>query len=64
VTVNPATEHVEGVAEVSDTVRPELAVAVTVSGASPKVRLGRAPKLMVWLALATVKVCDTCGAAM
>jgi hypothetical protein len=45
------------------TARPEVAVAETVNGASPKLRLASAPKAMVWLALATVKLCVTWGAA-
>ena len=38
------------------TVRPELAVALTVKSGSPRVLFGREPKVMVWLAMVMEKV--------
>ena len=47
VTVLPETVHTPVVVELKLTGRPELAVAPTVNGASPKVWFARVPKLMV-----------------
>jgi hypothetical protein len=43
---------------------PELAVALTAKAGSLTALLPNAPKEMVWLALATVKVCSTVVAAL
>ena len=64
VTVEPETEQTLGVVVSKATGRPELAVAERPKGGSPKVRLGSAPKVMVWLDLPTLKLCETCGAAL
>ncbi len=42
---------------------PEVAVATRFWSAAPKVVLASAAKLIVWLALLTVMVCATLGAA-
>jgi hypothetical protein len=64
VTVVPETVQTGVVLEVNVTVRPELAVADTVNGGSLAFLFGSAAKLIVWFAFATVKDCDTCGAAL
>ena len=45
------------------TVKPDVAVALTLKSASPKVLPGKAAKVIVWLAWATVKLCGTLVAA-
>ena len=47
VTVLPATVQTEVVVEAKLTGRPELAVALTVNGAAPKLTLPSAPKVIV-----------------
>ena len=64
VTVAPETVQTLVVVNEMLTVNPELAVALTGNAASPSVLSGSAPKVIVWLALATVKLCVTCGAAV
>jgi hypothetical protein len=64
VTVVPETVQTLVVDDVNVTVRPELAVADTVNGGSPKFLPPSAPKLIVWLAWSTLKLCATCGAAL
>jgi len=64
VTVEPETEHTPGVVVSKVTASPELAVAERPKGGSPKIRLGNAPKVMVWPDLPTLKLCETCGAAL
>jgi hypothetical protein len=44
--------------------RPEEALAATSNGASPSMWLGTTPKVIVWLALAIVKVRVTSGAGV
>ena len=43
---------------VNVTVRPDDAVAPTVTGAASTVRSASAPKVIVWSALVTVKLCE------
>ncbi len=50
-TVLPVTLQIAGVVELNVTGRPELAVATSVP-VPPKARLGKGPKLIVWLASA------------
>src|SRR5581483_11302431 len=49
VTVVPEIVHTSVVCELNATVRPELAVALTVNGEDPNVRFERALKVMVWV---------------
>ena len=63
VTVLPDIVHTVGVVDLYVTDKPEVAVALTVP-VPPKARLGAVPKLMVWLAFATVMFCFTRGAAL
>jgi hypothetical protein len=65
VTVDPLTVHTEVVALETVTVSPEVAEAVTVYVAPPVAAfVGAADvKVMVWVALATVNVCDFGAAA-
>ena len=46
------------------TARLELAVALTLKSASPKVLFGSDPKVIVWLALPMLKDCWTLDAAL
>src|ERR1700752_2970567 len=46
------------------TVRPEVAVALIPKSASPKVLFARAPNVIVWFALAMLKLCCTLDAAL
>ena len=64
VTVVPETVHTLVVSELKTTARPELAVADTVNGGSPKLFPPSAGKVIVWSALETVNDCDTCGAGL
>jgi hypothetical protein len=64
VTVEPDTVQTLVVAVLNVTASPEVALAETVNGASPKFLPPSAPKLIVWFAFDTVKDCDTCGAAL
>ncbi len=64
VTVLPLTVATAGLLLVYDTAKPLLAVALRVNGASPKVLAARAPKVMVWLAWLTARVCGTAVAAL
>ncbi len=43
--------------------RPELAVALTVNGASPKVLLASGPNVIVWLSLSIAKVFEAVSAS-
>ncbi len=52
------------VVELNVTARPDEAVALTVKSAAVTGLFDRAPKVIVWLALPTVKLCDTDGAAL
>ena len=63
VTVLPATVQTDVVVEAKLTASPELAVALTVNGETPKLTLLSAPKLMVCDAALTVKLCVTGVAA-
>ena len=63
VTVAPDAEQTAPVNEVKVTASPEEAVALTVKGALPRLRLKRVPKLMVCGSFATVKLRLTFGAA-
>ena len=63
VTVVPDTVQTAGVVEAKLTVRPEVAVALTVNGGVPKCWFGKAAKVMVWLAWVTWKLCVTGVAA-
>jgi hypothetical protein len=47
VTVDPDTVHTDVVCEPKLTVRPDVADAVTVNGAAPKVWLDNVPKVIV-----------------
>lgn len=47
-----------------ETGKPEDEEAEIVKGPSPKVLVGNEPKVIVWLALLTVRVCSTLGAAL
>jgi hypothetical protein len=51
----PETVHTVDVVDEKLTVRPEDAVALSVSGAVPYAWFERALKVMVWLAVVTVK---------
>jgi len=64
VTVVPDTEQTPPVSELNVTVSPDDAVADTVKGGSLTAFATRAPNVMVWLALVTVKPRETCGAAL
>jgi len=46
----PEVVHTEVVVEVKLTAKPELAVALTVNGAAPKVTALKALKVMLWVA--------------
>ena len=63
VTVLPASVQTGVVVEAKLTAKPELAVAVTVSGDTPYVTLLSVPKVMVCDAELTVKLCVTGVAA-
>ena len=63
VTVAPLTVQTEEGVEVNITGSPELASAEMVTGAAPKVTLAGAAKVMVWVAVAMVKLCTTGTAA-
>ena len=47
-----------------ETGKPEDEEAEILNGPSPNVFVGNAPKVIVWLALFTVRVCCTLGAAL
>jgi hypothetical protein len=64
VTVVPETVHTLVVSVLKTTARPELAVADTVNGGSPKLFPPSAAKVIAWLAFETVKPCETCAAAL
>ena len=59
VTVEPVTVQTKGVAEVNVTANPELAVADTANGDTPKVCPARGAKVIVcvWMLLDTVNDC-------
>ena len=63
VTVEPLTVQTEVVSEEKVTASAEEAVALTAKGAAPNVLLASAPKVIVWLALATTKPWSTLAAA-
>src|ERR1035438_1515057 len=63
VTVAPDVVHTARVVEAKLTARPEEAVALTVNGAAPNVRLESAPKVMVWLSCVSWKLWFTGVAA-
>jgi hypothetical protein len=56
--------QIEAVRELKVTARPEEAVAETVKSGSFTAFAASAPKVIVWLALPTVKLRETCGAAL
>ena len=64
VTVLPVSVQAAVVVLLKATGRPELAVADTVNGGSPKALFASAAKVIVWLALPTVKLRGTCGAGL
>jgi hypothetical protein len=61
VTVVPETVHTLVVSVLKDHRQPELAVADTVNGGSPKLFPPSAAKVIAWLAFETVNDCDTCA---
>jgi hypothetical protein len=63
VTVDPEIVQMLVVIDVNVTVRPELAVALTVP-VPPTDTAGAVPKVIVWLPLPTVMLWVTCGAAL
>ncbi len=63
-TVEPLTVQTPVVVELKLTARPELAVALTLKSAAPSCLSARAPKVIVWLALVTLKLRETEGAAL
>jgi hypothetical protein len=63
VRVLPDTLHTLEMVDVYETVRPELAVAVSVSGELARVVFGRAAKVIVCVVAVTAKLCVTGGAA-
>jgi hypothetical protein len=63
VTVDPDTVHTDVVCELKFTANPEVADALTVKGAAPKVWLASPPNVIVWLSGFTVKLWLTDGAA-
>ena|SRR5436305_160842 len=66
VTVLLLTVQTDVVSEAKLTLKPDEAVALTVKGTSPYVRLIRVPKVIVWLVCApvTLKLRSTLGAAL
>jgi hypothetical protein len=60
----PPEVQTRGVVVLNVTVRPDEAVALTVTDDCARATLGRAGKLMAWLALDTVKLRLTGGAAL
>lgn len=62
VTVVPVTVHLEVVVEEKPTASPDEDVALTVNGAVPNVLPANAAKVIVWFALAIVKLRSTSGA--
>ena len=60
----PREVHTEAVAVVNVTANPDEAVALTVTGDCARVLLARAPKVIVWPAVDTVKLWLTSGAAL
>ena len=63
VTVVPERLHTPVVCELNDTVRPDVAVALTLNADVPKDLFDRAPKVMVWVRFVTWKLWLTDGAA-
>src|ERR1035438_8509896 len=63
VTFVPDTVHTGAVCELKLTVKPELAMAMSVNGAVPNARLERVPKKIVWLPCVTWKLWFTDAAA-
>ena len=61
VTVVPDIVQTGVVVDVNPTARPEVAVAVNVVGAAPKILFERGPKVMVWLAGVTVSTSVFCS---
>ena len=59
----PPAVHTAAVVVVNDTARPDVAVAPTVTSV-PGGASARAPKLIVWPVLVTVKLCPTAGAML
>ena len=64
VSVVPLTVHTEGVLDVNCTAKPELALAERAGGVVPIVWLPGEPKVMLWVACATVKLRVTSDAAV
>ena len=64
VTVVPETEQLLAVCEVNATVSPDDAVAEIANGGSLTAFADSAPNVIVWFAFPTVKLRDTCGAAL
>jgi hypothetical protein len=60
----PPEVHIDVVVVMNATGKPELAVALTVSGDWFNFRLLSAPKEIVWSAFCAVTVADTSGAAV
>ena len=63
VTVVPLTVQTGVVVEAKLTVKPELAVAASVTGPLPKAMAAGCPNVRVWVAGVTLKLCVTGGAA-
>ncbi len=59
----PLVAHTDGVSELKTTAKADEAVALTVNGDCERLRFDRLPKVIVWLALETVKLRVTEGAA-
>src|SRR5579862_2056653 len=63
VTVVPEIVHTPVLIEVKATESPELALALTVNGADPTVRLGSALNVMVWVVNAATLINTLCWSA-
>ena len=63
VTVVPLTVQTGVVVEAKLTVKPELAVAVSVTGPLPKAMAAGCPNVRVWVAGVILKLCVIGGAA-
>lgn len=62
-TVLPETLQIPVVRLLKVTVKPDVAVALSVP-VPPTSRAGAAPKVIVWLTLSMLKFCVICGAAL
>ena len=63
VSVVPLTVQTPGVVDTSETVRPDVELATSALGVSPKVCVAGALKVMVWALLTTAKFWVTVAAA-